>query len=86
MLTLQLNATNGDRTLTVANGQKIICKKKNLVGLQTQQFPDNHKVLYLTVLWRLTGLIITIKSIVMLIVNFMKLKVLARRNLKKICY
>lgn len=32
-----IDATNGDRTLTVTNGQKIICKK-DLVGLQTQQF------------------------------------------------
>jgi hypothetical protein len=32
-----ISTVNGDRTLTVTNGQRIICKK-DLVGLQTQQF------------------------------------------------
>jgi len=40
-----LNATTGDRTLTVANGQKIICNK-NLVGLQTQQFGQSQGFIF----------------------------------------
>lgn len=37
--------TNGDRTLTVTNGQKIICKK-DLVGLQTQQFGQSQGFIF----------------------------------------
>lgn len=40
-----INVVNGDRTLTVANGQKIICKK-DLVGLQTQQFGQSQGFIF----------------------------------------
>lgn len=40
-----VNTSTGDRTLTVANGQKIICNK-NLVGLQTQQFGQSQGFIF----------------------------------------
>lgn len=37
--------SNGDRTMTVDNGQKIICDK-NLVGLLTQQFGQSMNIVF----------------------------------------